>query len=160
METRFTPSIFTPGTASALTARTAFLNLSRLINSSTRTTLPKMFVAANRFMPEGVEFAAVFPITPPAFKTTASIGSLMSSTALLTESASVTSPITTSKIRFPVFSSSSFFAAAALARFLQKRVTLFVSCFNANCRAVSFPSPAFAPVIKIFSITCLSFFGC
>ena len=37
IETRFTPSIFTPGTASALTARTAFLNLSLLINSSTRS---------------------------------------------------------------------------------------------------------------------------
>ncbi len=47
METRFTPSILTPGTASALTARTACLNLSRLINSFTRTTLPKMFVAAS-----------------------------------------------------------------------------------------------------------------
>src|SRR5271155_1095686 len=47
IETGFTPSIFTPGTASALIDRTAFLNLSRLINSSTKITLPKIFVAAN-----------------------------------------------------------------------------------------------------------------
>ena len=32
-----------------------------------------------------------------------------------------------------------------------KKNYLFVSFFNANCRAVSFPSPAFAPVIKILS---------
>src|SRR5271154_1363205 len=63
IETGFTPSIFTPGTASALTHRTAFLNLSRLINSSTRITWPKIFVADNSFIPEGVIFAAVFPIT-------------------------------------------------------------------------------------------------
>ena len=151
IETGFIPSIFTPGTASALTDRTVFLNLSRFINSSTRITWPKIFVAANSFMPEGVNFAAVFPTTPPAFKTTASIGSFISSTAFLTEFASVTSPIIISKIFFPVFSSRSFFAACALARFLQKRITFLVSFFNANCRAVSFPSPAFAPVIKILS---------
>ncbi len=151
IETGFTPSIFTPGTASALTDRTVFLNLSRFINSSTRITWPKIFVAANSFMPEGVNFAAVFPTTPPAFKTTASIGSFISSTAFLTEFASVTSPIIISKIFFPVFSSRSVFAACALARFLQKRITFLVSFFNANCRAVSFPSPAFAPVIKILS---------
>src|SRR5271156_6553658 len=102
-------------------------------------------------MPEGVDFAAVFPITPPAFKTMASIGSFISSTAFLTEFASVTSPITIAKTFFPVFSSRSFFAASALARFLQKSITFFVSFFNANCRAVSFPSPAFAPVINILS---------
>ena len=152
METGFTPSIFTPGTASALTDRTVFLILSRLINSSTRITLPKIFVAANRFIPEGVDCAAVFPITPPAFKTIASTGSFISSTAFLTEFASVTSPITISKIFFPVFFSRSFFAASALVRFLQKRITFFVSFFNANCRAVSFPSPIFAPVIKIVPV--------
>ncbi len=101
IETGFIPSIFTPGTASALTDRTVFLNLSRFINSSTRITWPKIFVAANSFMPEGVKFAAVFPTTPPAFKTTASIGSFISSTAFLTEFASVTSPIIISKIFSP-----------------------------------------------------------
>src|SRR5580700_1091398 len=68
IETGFTPSIFTPGTASALTDSTVFLNMPRLNNSNTRTTLPKIFVADNSFMPEGVNFAAVFPTTPPAFK--------------------------------------------------------------------------------------------
>jgi len=151
IETRFTPSAFTPGTASALTDKIVFLSLSRLINSSTRITFPKIFVAACSFIPDGVNFAAVFPITPPAFKTIASIGSFICSTAFLTEFGSVTSPITISKIFFPVFSSRSFFAASALTRFLQKRRTFFVSFFNANCRAVSFPSPAFAPVIKTLS---------
>src|SRR5277367_961628 len=102
-------------------------------------------------IPEGVDFAAVFPMTPPAFKTITSTGSFISSTAFLTEFASVTSPIIISKIFLPVFSSRSFFAASALARFLQKRITFFVSFFNANCRAVSFPSPIFAPVINILS---------
>jgi hypothetical protein len=42
-------------------------------------------------MPEGDNFAAVFPITPPAFKIIASIGSFISVAAFLTEFASVTS---------------------------------------------------------------------
>ena len=145
------PSGFTPGTASALTNSTVFLNLSRFSNSSTKTTWPKIFVAANSFMPEGVSFPAVFPTIPPAFRITASIDSFIVSTAFLTEFASATSPIIISKIFFPVFSSRSFFAASAFARFLQKRITFFVSFFIANCRAVSFPSPIFAPVIKILS---------
>ena len=44
-----------------------------------------------------------------------------------------------------------------IARSLQSRMTLFVSSLNANCRAVSFPSPAFAPVIKTLSVIRFSF---
>ena len=121
--------------------------------------MPRMFVAANRFIPEGVESAAVFPdhstcIQDDRINRFPDVFHRSSHGIRIRDI-----PDHDLKDPFPRALLKLFLAAAALARFLQNRITLFVSCFNANCRAVSFPSPAFAPVIKTLSIMSFSFFG-
>ena len=72
----------------------------------------------------------------------ASIGSFISSTAFLTEFASVTSPIIISKIVFPVFSSRSFLCCLLLSHdFCKKELPFLFLLFQCELSGSLFPKP-------------------